>query len=468
MSYGRTRYVGWTLRSGWVVLALIAVGRLCAQEGGACSIVRFDVGEDGIPVQRETVSTGGLGRAMSSEQDIEIDARRNLLFAANNTSNDIAVFSIGVDGSLTAVGGSPFPCGGGPRRLALHSGRGVLCVSAGGTVRSYSIGDDGSLVLIQVSASSLPRDIEIHPGGNFLYVAEMGLGVGGYGISGSGTLTELPGSPFSFPSARPCEIEISPDGRMLYVLDLDWGITAFQLGASGALDLIPGSPVAVGGFSHALEVTGDGLHAYVGFPTETAIAGFGLSPGALPASLPGSPFPAQARVVELVAPEGTPLLYEITRDSRSIQAFTISDFGELTALGSLITVTDPRGRVPNAAAFQRLGTTGLSGRLYCLVAPLDVISQSPLFRRGDVNNDKRTNIADAIYILGSLFAQGPSATCLDTADANDDGKINIADAIAILSYLFASTGPLPAPFGDCGVEPTLDDLDCASYPPCAQ
>jgi hypothetical protein len=68
--------------------------------------------------------------------------------------------------------------------------------------------------------------------------------------------------------------------------------------------------------------------------------------------------------------------------------------------------------------------------------------------------------------LSYLFAQGLVPDCLDAADANDSGAVDIADAIAILSHLFAHTGPLPPPFGACGIDPTIDALDCLSYPHC--
>ncbi len=88
------------------------------------------------------------------------------------------------------------------------------------------------------------------------------------------------------------------------------------------------------------------------------------------------------------------------------------------------------------------------------------------FRRGDVNASAAIDIADAIFMLSHLFAKGPAPTCRDAGDANDDGKLDIADAIRILGHLFASAGPLPAPFGACGTDPTTDDLDCRSFPAC--
>ena len=77
---------------------------------------------------------------------------------------------------------------------------------------------------------------------------------------------------------------------------------------------------------------------------------------------------------------------------------------------------------------------------------------------------------------GLLFGQESDACkqgvprCRDGADANNDGKVDIADAIKILGYLFtfATTGPLPEPFPDCGLDPETpaDILDCVTYVPC--
>ncbi len=105
--------------------------------------------------------------------------------------------------------------------------------------------------------------------------------------------------------------------------------------------------------------------------------------------------------------------------------------------------------------------------IYTLKLVARPVEPSPvLFRRGDANADSVLDIADAIFTLSYLFADGPAPPCLDAADANDDGAVDIADAIAVLSHLFAGAGPLPEPFGDCGVDPTIDELGCSSYEPC--
>jgi len=90
----------------------------------------------------------------------------------------------------------------------------------------------------------------------------------------------------------------------------------------------------------------------------------------------------------------------------------------------------------------------------------------PRFRRGDANVDAVTDIADAIFTLSYLFADGASPTCLDAADANDDGQVDIADPVAILGHLFAGAGDLPEPFAECGTDPTEDAVGCVAYPGC--
>jgi 6-phosphogluconolactonase (cycloisomerase 2 family) len=62
----------------------------------------------GIGVFNETFALGPF----DSDQNLIENPEGTLLFAVNSGSNSIAVFLINSDGSLTAVGGSPFPSGG--------------------------------------------------------------------------------------------------------------------------------------------------------------------------------------------------------------------------------------------------------------------------------------------------------------------------------------------------------------------
>lgn len=87
----------------------------------------------------------------------------------------------------------------------------------------------------------------------------------------------------------------------------------------------------------------------------------------------------------------------------------------------------------------------------------------PTFRRGDANDDGVVDIGDAIRVLHQLFVPGqPGRICEDASDVNDDSAADISDAVHLLSYLFTSGPAIPAPFPDCGTDPTLDSLGCVT------
>ena len=85
-----------------------------------------------------------------------------------------------------------------------------------------------------------------------------------------------------------------------------------------------------------------------------------------------------------------------------------------------------------------------------------------VFRRGEVNQDGKINVADVLSLLAASFA-GAELQCSDAADANDDGKLNIADPIYLLQYLFRGGDPPPAPFPGCGEDPSTDPLKCLRF-----
>jgi len=101
-----------------------------------------------------------------------------------------------------------------------------------------------------------------------------------------------------------------------------------------------------------------------------------------------------------------------------------------------------------------------------LEVPIPVGCVGVRFIRGDANQDENISIPDAMVILDFLFNGWP-VTCVDALDSNDSGNITITDAIKVLCALFCpGTPPPPAPFPDCGTDPTFDFLDCQSLPGC--
>ncbi len=94
----------------------------------------------------------------------------------------------------------------------------------------------------------------------------------------------------------------------------------------------------------------------------------------------------------------------------------------------------------------------------------------PIFRRGDADGDSQRNIADAIlivrFVAGRLPADDPRPACRDALDVDDDGRLGFADAVALLGYLFGRGDAPPAPFPGCGVDESIDGLECEGQPSC--
>ena len=92
------------------------------------------------------------------------------------------------------------------------------------------------------------------------------------------------------------------------------------------------------------------------------------------------------------------------------------------------------------------------------------------FVRGDCNDDGSVNIADAVFLLNSLFVPGADPVpCEWTGDTNDDAGVNIADAVFLLNSLFVpGFGALPEPniVSGCGLDPTPTSLTCAVNSTC--
>ncbi len=97
--------------------------------------------------------------------------------------------------------------------------------------------------------------------------------------------------------------------------------------------------------------------------------------------------------------------------------------------------------------------------------PVVVSGMVDEFIRADADADMDLDMADALYILKYLYIPWLTPPCMDALDADDGGHVSMGDAIQILRYMYVpGTPPIPAPFPDCGVDPTLDRLDCGSHP----
>jgi hypothetical protein len=72
----------------------------------------------------------------------------------------------------------------------------------------------------------------------------------------------------------------------------------------------------------------------------------------------------------------------------------------------------------------------------------------------DVNYDGAVNIADAIFIMNSIFKCYPSPNPYCLGDVNADGVCNIGDTVYLLAYIFRN-GPPPEPCCPDAVDRTI-------------
>lgn len=81
------------------------------------------------------------------------------------------------------------------------------------------------------------------------------------------------------------------------------------------------------------------------------------------------------------------------------------------------------------------------------------------FVRGDANGDGEVTAADAIFAVDYFFRGGRSPDCPEAVNANDDRKLDVGDPVYTLNTLFRGLTEIPAPFPDCGADPT-DGFGC--------
>lgn len=158
-------------------------------------------------------------------------------------------------------------------------------------------------------------------------------------------------------------------------------------------------------------------------------------------------------------PEGTERIARVTIEAQVPSEVTLRfEDGFLLAHPGLPTVP-----LKNQITF--MGRTAIPATETCNVS-LRGVADIPLFRRGDANADGERDITDPVFNLGCLFLGERCPDCDDAADSNDDGTIDISDVVHTLGCLFLGGECPPVPFGECGRDPTEDELDCQGFEPC--
>jgi hypothetical protein len=61
---------------------------------------------------------------------------------------------------------------------------------------------------------------------------------------------------------------------------------------------------------------------------------------------------------------------------------------------------------------------------------------------GDVDDNSRIDITDAVYLVTFIFGGGPAPDPILSGDVDCSDRVDITDAVYIVTYIFAS-GPAP-------------------------
>ena len=245
--------------------------------------------------------------------------RLGRLFLVANAEGSISAYQVSGNGAAaTELAGSPFPVGSGPVALAASGEPGLLYVanSQSNNVSGYSLDEN------------------------------------------AGVPTPLPGSPYAA-GQGPASIVIAPAplpnfmGPTLVMVAnrVSNNVSVFSISGNGSLSPVPGSPFPAGGSPSSVTTDTNVIplkFAYVTIPASNEIAGYSIdqSTGAL-TPLAGSPFPVGVGPSS-AATRGT-LLYVANAGSNSMLVYSIDqNTGALTPVsGSPF----PVGRSPTAVLY---------------------------------------------------------------------------------------------------------------------
>ena len=163
-----------------------------------------------------------------------------LLATANANAGTVSVFSVGSDGALTPVSGSPFATGTGPFSVAFSPGGGLLATANefDGTVSVFSVASGGALTPVSGSPFATgtgPFSVAFSPGGGLPATAnEFDGTVSVFSVGPGGALTPVTGSPFGT-GIGPVSVAFSPGGGLLAIANFIGNtVSVFSVGPPSA------------------------------------------------------------------------------------------------------------------------------------------------------------------------------------------------------------------------------------------
>ena len=285
-------------------------------------------------------------------------AQGKFIYIYHNGHNVVTGYSVGVNGAITQLQGSPFSTGalendggfiGIKEATAVQVGNHLFVSnSESRNISAFAINPDTGF-LTSVTGSPFPTGLPFRgqsslaatPNGKFLYQGFAGQNaIAGYSIASDGTLVGLAGFPMLVGGLF--NIQVSPDGRFLAIAQwFDRKIAMYRIGNDGTIVAVPGSPFPTAGGGNSVGVefncAGDLLFGVESRPlrasTPTGISAYRMAANGSLTLVPGSPFIVNHNGNGAIAigPDDRHLFVS-NGPNNSVFAFNIGSDGSLSAV----------------------------------------------------------------------------------------------------------------------------------------
>ena len=314
------------------------------------------------------------GCGMMKSSTVAPGPTTSFAFVTNSGSGTVSAFAVGSTGSLSMVPGSPFRAGAGAEFMAVDKAHKLLFVAnqSANNLSVFSI-NTGTGMLTAVPGSpfatgATPLGVAVDPLGKFVFVANQdGNSISVFSTNaGSGALTQVPGSPFRGVT-NPFSVIADSSGAFLIVSSFNGAtgtgntISTFAInGATGALtsadpSLATSSPA---GITAPIGMVSDGTFLFVGDHMAESVVSFSIN-GSTGVLTPNSALPTPAgscgvschhNPLRLAIDPMDKFIYWTNVQAGTLSAFSINN-GSLTSISEV-----PTGQHPFGLALDPNGT----------------------------------------------------------------------------------------------------------------
>jgi 6-phosphogluconolactonase len=259
---------------------------------GSNDITVFRVNADATLTWAQQIGSGGV-------RPVSLALAKDRLYVVNQGDVSVATFAVGSDGMLTSVTGGTRTFGHGtlgPTAARVSSDRRTLVV-ADGAAKEIDVfpldqaGRPGAPTMVASSGIN-PFGFDITAGG-VVVISEAGSGaVSSYKLFGANGLQLVDGS-VSTQGAAPCWVRISPDGRYAYTTNAGSStVSGFSVKGSGSISPLSANGktgvLASGSTPLDLDITWDGAYLYTLNAGSGAIGAFMIEQNGLLTPLAGA------------------------------------------------------------------------------------------------------------------------------------------------------------------------------------